>query len=315
MFSYITKKLNHSVCLIVGTILILYFLSIFFVYSLFLKNDFTEKSQNIGQKISNHLIMQCESIEDVVENCVYTASPTQLNYSEIVRLLKSCLSSNINISNAFFFNDTEYYYYSHFNTNTWNEYISLARSQYEQLSDTQWDIFTPTNSQTAILFYRYKVTWHEKTLGYLVIEPDIDAYLKNADIYNNNFIQNTAIFIGDYNKNCMNLYVPENNIYHLSFISASFHTKEVKTLLKVTINYPLNDYLYMQLQFSIQNVLNSTKLMFFVFCLLFLLIVVICWFGIHHYTQYIDHNLTNLAKQLDTMTKTEKESRKEKNHL
>ena len=48
MFSNITKKINKNVCLAVSLILTIYFVVIFFVYSFFLLNDFSQKSEHIG---------------------------------------------------------------------------------------------------------------------------------------------------------------------------------------------------------------------------------------------------------------------------
>lgn len=308
MFTYITKKLNRNVCFVVAAILTIYFLAIFFVYSLFLRNDFLEKSQNIGQKISNHLSIQCENIETLVKNCVQTTVPSSINYSEVTRLMNNCLASNININHAFFFDKATHYSHSNYTSNILDQYVINMQLQYDTLSNEGWDIFNPENPLGTFLLYRYKVTFQNGDTGYLVLVPDIDAYLRNADIYHNNFIHNATMFISNSQNEVFDLYIPDS-----SNINLKYATKPVTEhyLLKFTINYPLNESLYLQIHFSFHDVFISSLPMLYFFFVELLLVIGLCYWGIHRYTQFLNYTLTTLTQKLKHVAKTEKISREE----
>ena len=80
-------------------------------------------------------------------------APEETSYPEIWELLRTCISTNINISSAFFFNDSVSYINANSNQSLIQEYIEFSREHPERLNDSCWNIFTPSESQTPLLCY------------------------------------------------------------------------------------------------------------------------------------------------------------------
>lgn len=314
MFSNITKKINKNVCFAVSLILIIYFVVIFFVYSFFLLNDFSQKSKHIGQEISQHLAIHCENIENSVNHSIQINAPEETSYLEIWELLRTCISSNININSAFFFNDDICYVNANSNKNLIHEYIEFSREHPTQLSETCWNIFTSSETQTPLLCYCVKVTHNNNFLGYLVVTPDIDIYLRNADIFNNAFVQNASIFIGNTeSSDFVNIY-SESSKNNFKF-QPSIHQNTKLSLTTITFYFPVNEQFYLQMCFPLQSVINSTFFMLCFFIIQFFIILFLCFWGIHKYTNRIEQSLTHLAKQLNNLAESEKETWKEHKYL
>ena len=315
MFSNITKKINKNVCLAVSLILTIYFVVIFFVYSFFLLNDFSQKSEHIGRKISQHLTIHCENIKKSVNHSLQINAPEETSYPEIWELLRTCISTNINISSVFFFNDSVSYINANSNQSLIQEYIEFSREHPERLNDSCWNIFTPSESQTPLLCYCVKVTHNNDFLGYLVVTPNIDVYLRNADIFNSSFIQKASIFIGITGSiDCMNIYIPKYQKNNLKFQPIVSQTTNF-SLATITLNFPVNEQLYLQMRFSLQNVINSTFPMLCFFIIQFLIILFLCFWGIRKYTSGIEQSLTHLTEQLNDLAESEKETWKENKYL
>lgn len=308
MFSYITNKINKNVCLIVSIVLLVYFIVIFFVYSLFLKKDFQEKAEHIGYKIVQQLSSHCEMIEETVKSSIFTSSPSEVNYSEIRTLLRTCISSNININNAFFYNATNDYFYTSISQKKLQEYIQLSRNSSESIKDNQWIIFTPSDGSNAMLLYSSKIMSGDTYLGQLVINTDIDVYLRNADIYNSSFLQDASIYISSTKHKYLEIYSPQSSSRDFLFQISDSKKKQSGNL---TYDYSINDELYMQIQFSTKNIVKNSRPMLYFLCTLFLFSLSLCYYGIRNYTKKIDESLTQLAKRLDTLSTAEKKSRKE----
>lgn len=308
MFSYITNKINKNVCLVVSIVLLVYFIVIFCVYSLFLRKDFQEKSEHIGYKIAQQLSSHCEMIEETVKSSIFTSTPSEINYSEIRTLLRTCISSNININNAFFYNSTNDYFGTTINQKKLQEYIESSRNSSEAIKDNQWVIFTPSDGSSAMLLYSSKIMSGDTYLGQLVINTDIDVYLRNADIYNSSFLQDASIFIGSTKQKYLEIYSPQSSSRNFIFHVSDSKKKQNGSL---TYDYSINDELYMQIQFSTKNIAKNSIPMLYFLCTLFLISLCLCYYGIRNYTKKMDASLTQLTKRLDVLSAAEKESRKE----
>lgn len=303
MFKQLQLKLKNSVFIVVTIILCLNLSFIYFVYSSFLKDDFSHKSQQISECITDYTKLQMNLIEnDAARFCgendvLYSLkSPASTIYDCIVQLKLT----NESIDSIFAFSYDSEYFYTPLYSDTFKDFIEYTRQHnFSNIRQSEWIAVTNTyiGKNSNFLVYILQIKNADSTpagAAAFIVDTSKLCYTQNK---NNIFLENAYCYIKvpDLTNTFSVNTAPQKNIVLTG-------SKTQKPYNMYSKNY--NSSVDINITISGNQISSGLKRVIYMLASVFLAADVILYLILSKYTSLIARHLTRLTNEINDFKKS-----------
>ncbi len=294
MFKKFSLKIRINVTCVVSLMLAIQFILTYILFFSIFKEDFNQKSGELGSQIINHVNLRLQHVEEAArlfcnENDVFAA--LESFDSSMANNLSSLLAATSDIRGCFISGEKNSYYYSSVYVRDFDGFDSFIMPQFEHSGeDGYWCICNPKKSNGQnYLIYSYAIRDEKQHVtGILSVDVSLETLYNATEMFDTDLMEYTTVYISSKADNKKICFSAADESVQKSDSSRS----RIKT-------HHYADDIYISTASSLEYIHSKLSFVMVLMITIFMVTLVLLFVILYAYSRYLTRRMTDLTYKMN----------------